>query len=392
MRILYHHRTTASDGSAVHIEGLVRSLRDLGAEVAVVAPSIASDVPGQGVRSSRIARIRRNLPPAAHELGEFAYNLREMQTLARVARNFGPNLIYQRSNLFLLSGAVVAARLGLPLIEEVNAPYFIERSQHGGIAWSSLARWSERTAWQRASAVVAVSKVLAEIVAREGVSPDRLHVMPNGVDTSLLEPTAIVLNAKERLGLGDFTVLGFTGFVREWNGLEPVIDALARPEGQRWFLLVVGDGPARWAIEARARAAGVNGRLRFTGVLKREEVPEHVSAFDVALQPAANAYASPLKLVEYLALGRAIVAPDQPNIREILTDNEDAVLFTPHRPDAFAEAVIRLASDEPLRRRLSEAARATIVRKRLTWRNNATRVLELARRLELECSSRSVVS
>lgn len=355
----------------------------------VVAPTMASGASGQGTLSTRITRIRRSLPQAIHELGELAYNLREMRTLAQVARDFEPNLIYQRSNLFLLSGARVAARLGVPLIEEVNSPYFMERSQHGGIAWSSLARWAERTAWRQASAVIAVSEVLADLVSRQGVSRDRLHVMPNGVDESLLEPARIVSDAKQRLGLDGFTVLGFTGFVREWNGLEPVVDLLARPEGQCWFLLIVGDGPARPSIEARARAAGVAGRLRFTGVLNREEIPAHVSAFDVALQPAANAYASPLKLVEYLALGRAIVAPDQPNIREILTDDEDAVLFTPHRPASFAEAVTRLAADEPLRCRLAVAARATVLRKQLTWRNNAARVIELGRRLQVENRSSS---
>ena len=107
--------------------------------------------------------------------------------------------------------------------------------------------------------------------------------------------------------------------MRDWNGLEPVIDQLARTDGQRWFLLVVGDGPARAALEERARDLGVATRVRFTGVVRREEIPALVSAFDIALQPAANPYASPLKLFEYLALGRAIVAPDQPNIREVLT-------------------------------------------------------------------------
>jgi glycosyltransferase involved in cell wall biosynthesis len=88
-----------------------------------------------------------------------------------------------------------------------------------------------------------------------------------------------------------------------------------------------------------------------------------------------------LKLFEYLALGRAIVAPDQPNIREVLTPESDAVLFDPGRPQAFADAVARLATDSALRQRLAGAARMTVQRRGLTWSNNARRVLELARHL-----------
>jgi glycosyltransferase involved in cell wall biosynthesis len=381
LRILYHHRTSARDGSAVHIDGLVTALTELGAEVRVVAPPLAAPDVASPAKSSWIPAVRRRLPRFAHELGELSYNGPEAARLLRALGEFKPDVIYQRSNLYLLSGAWAAARARIPLIEEVNAPYFLERSRHGGIALRSLAQWAERSAWREADAVVTVTGVLADLLAAQGVSRDRLHVMPNGIDRSLLRPEAVDTSAKQRLGLTGFTVLGFTGFVRDWNGLADVIDQLALPRGQRWFLLVVGDGPARDALERRARQLGVSARLRFTGVVRRSEVARHVSAFDLALQPAANPYASPLKLFEYMALGRAIVAPDQPNIREILTPDHDAVLFDPAEPGALGVAVMRLASDEGLRLRLAAAAAETVTRRQLTWRHNAEQVLALAAQL-----------
>lgn len=76
------------------------------------------------------------------------------------------------------------------------------------------------------------------------------------------------------------------------------------------YLLVVGDGPVRAELEAPAVTLGVERRVAFTGVIDRQIGPDHVAAFDVALQlPAVTAYASPLKLMEYLVLGKAIVAP-----------------------------------------------------------------------------------
>lgn len=381
MRILYHHRTSAQDGSAVHIDGLVGAMRQLGAEVMVVAPALAAPGVEAPIQKSWVGAARKRLPRFAHEIAELAYNSSEVLRLSQAIRSFRPDLIYQRSNLFLLSGAWIAGRAAIPLIEEVNAPYFLERSCHGGIALPSVARWAEAAAWRRADAVVTVTSVLADIVAAQGVMRDRLHVMPNGIDQALLKPEAIDQNAKFRLGLGDYTVLGFTGFVRDWNGLEGVLDQMARPEGRGWFLLVVGDGPARAALESRARELRVEARLRFTGVVRRTEVAGHVSAFDIALQPAANAYASPLKLFEYMALNRAIVAPDQPNIREILTNKVDALLFKQDDPLSFGAAVQKLADDAALRQRLAAAAADTVRKRDLTWRHNAERVLSLASQL-----------
>lgn len=381
VRILYHHRTSALDGSAVHIEGLISGLKRLGAEVEVVAPSIAAPEAGAPAEGRWLRAARRRLPRLVHELAECVYNVFEVVRLSRAVVSFRPDVIYQRSNLYLLSGAWVARRHGIPLIEEVNAPYFLERSRHGGIALGSVAAWSERKAWRSADAIVTISHVLADIVSRTGVPANRIHVMPNGVDESISSARAIDPATKRRLGLDEYIVLGFTGFVRDWNGLDVVLELLAEPQGQRWFLLIVGDGPARSSLECRARQLGVESRVRFTGVVRHADVASMVSAFDIALQPAANPYASPLKLFEYMALKRAIVAPDQPNIREVLTDQKDALLFDPSDPSAFSAAIGRLAEDSELRARLATAGAATLRERDLSWRQNASRVLALAEEL-----------
>ena len=321
------------------------------------------------------------MPKALYELAELAYNVPESFRLWRAVRRHRPDLIYERSNLYLLSGSLVARLTGIPLIAEVNAPYFQERSMHGGLALPRVARWSERLAWKSADAVVAVTQVLAEIVIRGGAARERVHVMPNGIDPSKFSLRAVDVGAKERLGLAGRIVLGFTGFVREWNGLDSVVRFLANRGSERIFLLVVGDGPARGELESLASQLGVLDRVRFTGVIERDRIAAFVSAFDVALQPAANPYASPLKLFEYMALGRAIVAPDQPNIREILTDSRDALLFTPGDSADFVDAIARLAADGTLRARIAAGAVETLEKRDLTWRSNAARVIDLLQTL-----------
>lgn len=387
MKILYHHRTTAGDGSAVHIDGLTDALRGLGAEIVMVEPPTARR-DARSLSSSSSVSLRERLPRWLHELLELLYNVPEWLRLRAAIARHRPDVIYERNNLYLLSGVISARASRIPIIEEVNSPLFVERSKHGGIALGSLARWSERWVWERADAVVTVTQVLADIVASACSDSGSIEVMPNGVDRKIFAADRIDHQAKRKLHLEGKTVLGFTGFVRDWNGLEHVIDMLPhlRPEV---VLLIVGDGPARSSLERRARDAGVAERTILTGVVARDAIASLVSAFDIALQPAANPYASPLKLFEYLALGRVVLAPDQPNVREILTHDVNAWLFDPGQPGSMQRAIERLLDNVGTRQRLALAALNTIDKRELTWKRNAERVLELARRLNSDAVARS---
>ncbi|MCX7902335.1 MAG: glycosyltransferase family 4 protein, partial [Burkholderiaceae bacterium] len=260
-------------------------------------------------------------------------------------------------------------------------PLAFERHQNDGLAFPRLARRLEARVWKSADVVLPVSAVLGRMIQAEGVDPQRIVVIPNGINLEAFGATIPIEEAKRRLGLAGRIVLGFTGFVRPWHGLEHVIDFIADARRDDLVLLVVGDGPARGPLTAHAERRGVAAQVRFTGVVDRAAVPAMVAAFDIALQPAATPYASPLKLFEYLALGRAIVAPNQANLAEILEDGKNGLLFDPAQPADLGRALGRLVADAALRERLGEAARETIFRRGLTWQHNAQRVIALAEQL-----------
>mgnify|MGYP006159485221 FL=1 len=382
MKILYHHRTASKDGQAVHIEEMIEALRALGHEVRVVAP-MAEDQSGQGQMGGDMGwvhKLKALMPKALYELMELAYSWVAYRKLMQAARDFQPDVIYERYNLFLLSGLMAARRLKLPLLLEVNAPLVEERSKHsGGLALPRLARWAEGTAWRGADRVLPVTRVLAQHVWDQGVPPQRVVVIPNGINRAHFAQAPSPDEAKSRLGLQGRLVLGFTGFVRDWHGVDRIIDWMATPHAPtNAQLLVVGDGPVRADLEAQARRLGLADRVAFTGVIDRDQVPAHVAAFDVALQPAVTAYASPLKLMEYLALGKAIVAPAVPNLLEVLTDGVNACLFEEGRPGQLEAALTRVCEDTALRERLAQGASDTIDRLQLTWLGNAGRVVALA--------------
>lgn len=381
MKILYHHRTASKDGQAVHIEELIAALRELGHEVRIAAPEIGGDG-GMGDDASWVHKLKAALPRALYELLELAYTLIAYRRLAAAAREFRPDFIYERYNLFLLAGAMLRRKLGVPLLLEVNAPLAEERNRHsGGLGLPWLARWAERQAWRAADFVLPVTRVLAGHVSAAGVPPERIAVIPNGINRAHFAAAPTPEVAKENLGLTGKLVLGFTGFVRDWHGVDRVIRWMATADAPaNAQLIVVGDGPVRAELERLAAELAVAERVRFTGVVDRDRVPEHVAAFDIALQPAVVPYASPLKLFEYLALGKPVIAPRQPNIEEVLADGDNALLFDATEQGAFERSLSKLCADASLRARLATAAAATIDRLDLTWQGNARKVTELARR------------
>ena len=381
MKILYHHRTASKDGQAVHIEEMISALRAQGHEVRVVSPEVSSE--GEmGAKVGWVHRMKAVLPKAIYELLELSYTLVAYRRLLAVAQEFKPDFLYERYNLFLLAGAMLKKRLKIPMFLEVNSPLVFERSRHSGLALPFLARWSEGKAWREADYVLPVTNVLAGHVMNYGVPRERIAVIPNGINEDHFLSAPDRETAKCQLGLGDRLVLGFTGFVREWHGVDRVVRWMASGKApSNAFLLVVGDGPVRGELEALARSLGIGDKIRFTGVVDREIVPQHVAAFDIALQPAVTAYASPLKMMEYLVLGKAIAAPNEPNLMEILTNDENAIMFDGKSPDGLECALETLCADPELRDRLGHQARATIRQRNLTWDGNACRVVDLLKTL-----------
>jgi glycosyltransferase involved in cell wall biosynthesis len=379
MKILYHHRIASKDGQNVHVEEIIHALRALGHEVRVVAPAV-HDASEFGHEGGWVTRLKAALPKAVYELLEMAYSLVAFRQMARVIREFRPDVIYERYNLFLFAGIWAKRHFGLPLLLEVNAPIAEERERYDGMAFKKLARRAQAYAWKNADYCLPVTRVLAGYMERAGVSGNRIEVIHNGINEEHFGDPPDTAAAKARLGLAGRTVLGFTGFVRSWHGLDRVIRWMAESSHADTHLLVVGEGPARAELEALSQSLGIGDHVTFTGLVHRDSVPELVAAFDVALQPAVVEYASPLKLFEYLALGRAVVAPHMPNLTEVLKDGDNALLFDADQPGALEAALTRLCADAVLRERLGQAARDGIFRDGYTWRGNAERIVGLCRR------------
>lgn len=304
--------------------------------------------------------------------------LREL--LHRVVPDAGYDLLYERYSLFSDAGAVCAAVTAIPFLLEVNAPLINERQKVEELPLASLARSIERRIFRQADAILAVSTEVAAHVIEVGAAPERVHIVPNGVDTNRFCPATSGERIRRHLGLGSEIVIGFVGSLKPWHGVDRLITAFDHVAKSNWRLLVVGEGPHSEALFEQATRLRRRDQIVFTGAVSHDEIPEYIAAMDIAVAPyqaVRDFYFSPLKLFEYLASGKTVVATDVGQISQVIRHGENGYLVGPE-VTSLAEALARLATDPELRRQLGERAPVGVV----SWEETARRVLDIGHGVE----------
>ncbi|MDG3088276.1 glycosyltransferase family 4 protein [Vibrio hannami] len=367
MKILYHHRIASKDGQYVHVEEIINALRSLGHEVIVVAPQV-SEKAKFGSDGGWVSKLRANLPGAVSELLEFIYSFNVFFKLCSAIIKHRPDGIYERCNLYLPSGIWAKKLFGLKLILEVNSPIYEERKKYGGIALDKLAKWSEYYVWRNADHVLPVTRVLSKYLLAQGVAEENITVVHNGIDRKRFFPGG---SSRREERFKNKLTIGFVGFCREWHKLDEVMTLIAKENNRDLMLLVVGDGPVSEPLKNQAQALDLEDNFHISGLVSRDKMPHWLDQIDIAIQPAGTPWCSPLKLIEYLGTGKAIVAPDSNNIRELLTDGKNALLFNEQHPKEMVSNIQRIINDKELRQTLENNAAETIDELGLTWLQNA---------------------
>ncbi|MDR4459459.1 MAG: glycosyltransferase family 4 protein [Nitrospirales bacterium] len=379
MEILYHHRTQLGDAQGVHVHEIIKAFRELGHQVRVVGlvnyQSLNSKSAGTGLWSL----LRRKVPHFVYDLMSLGYNILGIFMLARSVIHERPDFIYERYALNNFSGVLVSRLWKIPIIVEVNAPLYVEQAELGQLAIKWVARILENWICSHATQALAVSGVLKEILVSQGVPSRKITVMPNGIDFVNFNPDVSGVEVRRQYGLNDSVVIGFVGWFRPWHGVEMLLDILQDllAVNKDVKFLMIGDGPIYDELVQKAKGLGIWDAVRFTGALPHEKIPSHIAAMDIAVQPRAPRYACPMKVLEYMGMGKCIVAPFQPNICEVLEDKITGFLFLPEDKNNLRQVMLALINNKKLQDETGMRAVSTVQSRKLSWKGNAEKVILL---------------
>ena len=379
MKILYHHRTQSEDAQGVHIHEMVKAFVDLGHDVCVVSPAMGGTTEKKNILGSILGWLARKVPLWVYELMGIVYNFYGFWLLCRTIRREGPDLIYERYSLNSFCGMWASKRYRIPIVLEVNAPLFREQSDLNRLFFKRFAQFSERWICSRSTWTIVVSSVMRGILIKEGIPEKSLVVMHNGIDPSKFHLDVSGKTVRQRYSLSGKIVIGFIGWFRPWHGIEMLLEVFYKENlaDKGVSLLLVGDGPAYPQLYKYAQEKELLGAVKFTGAVKSEEIPEHIAAMDIAVQPSATIYACPMKILEYMGMAKCIVAPRQDNIEELLTHEETGFLFQADDQESLGRALLGLLENPEKKDVIGKNAYLSIYKRGLTWEDNAKRVVAL---------------
>ncbi len=341
-------------GGSTHVQELVEHLRAHGPTLLLCRRGSR----GEGIAA--IGRPMRRYPAALRHVDA----MRNFPTALAVAREFAPDVIYERCTSYGL-GAMLSMALHVPLLTMVLDQRY---------SWLSLLR---------ASRLVATRLDIVPRAVRDKAVKVSWGANPTVFDAAL--PGAGV---RQELGLGDAFVVGYSGSFKAWHGLETLVAAAERLRHRDVKFLLVGDGPRREAIERSVQRHALDDRFVFTGSVPYVEVPRLLAAADVCAAPFSPEQhgpskrhgftLDPLKVFEYLALGKPTITIRAPNIEALFADGEHLLLVQPGDDRDLADAIARFMDDRELAARTAQAGRARVL-ERHTWAAHADQLASVFR-------------
>jgi glycosyltransferase involved in cell wall biosynthesis len=375
VRILYAGMINLAEeaGPSLHFSHLAQALQSRGHEVAVVARGDRVLASFSDLDAHLVRRIK--VPQVATLVNDVAMFL----VLARRLRSGQYDVLYQRGVPFVNGWA---RRLKIPSLVEVNSMY-VDELRMRGIREFKLRTYQcrERQIVENASKVICVTKGIQEqLVKRYSVTTDQCLVLPNAANTSLLRPQP-KLACQQRVGLSsDCYNIGFIGSFGYWVDLDSLLQATRILLDQRVpvHCTLIGYGPRRPAVEQQIDHLELHREVNLVGRVPHQDVPDWIGAFDVCVAPFLRARnetigLSPLKLFEYMACQRPVVATALPGIIEPVEGARAGLLYPLEDQEKLAQQLYLLYEDVELRKSLENHGREYVL-KHHSWQSVAERL------------------
>ena len=348
-----------SSGPGTHMREVIGGFRDAGHEVETLI--MGGEEPlASGIKPTGKKGIKQRLKPIIptylwqtlkdSRLIKFDGHAKDM--LLKKVVEFQPDLIYERGYFLMTSGVQVAKATGTKHFLEMNAPYPEEKiDMEGKSIFDSTAIERERYQVETTDKLIVVSTALKDyFIEKCGIEPEKIIVTPNAINIDKIPSKSLGLK-KELFGDEEQLVVGFVGSIFPYHGVDLLIKAFAKWNHPNTKLLIVGDGAILGDLKQLCLELEIAEDVIFTGSLPHSKAIAHIQAMDITVMAKSNWYGSPVKIFEYGALGKVVIAPNNIPVKDVMDHGHHGLLI-----DGEAEllhALTKLGSNSKLRERLA---------------------------------------
>lgn len=369
-------------GASTHILHNIRGLVNGQFDVQLVTPNDGAFPTEDAIEGARVTRVSQDLAQnflaRATHFGKAVFN--------HLALHHEYDVVHYRNIWDGLAIAQNKKRFGYKTLFEVNGLPSIELKYHyPGIDSDLLTKIKEQeiATLHLSDAIICPSNVTRDYIASLGLPLKLVTVIPNGVSPS--DFSASPLPSRE----GRIPTLLYIGTLADWQGLEVVVKALPKILEQRAVRLhIVGRGRSRQRkfLAKQIRKLGVEENVIVQPAVPHHEIPALIASADICVAPLGfndrnvTQGACPIKVLEYMAGGRPLLASNLPIVRELAREDVDALLFSPNDPDDLAKQALILLDDLDLSKRLADSASERALTK-FTWHESQKKLLKVYQKL-----------
>jgi glycosyltransferase involved in cell wall biosynthesis len=383
-RVLYtaFDSVPSPKGASTHILHNIRGLVNSQFNVHLLTPNDGLLPPEDQIEGARVTRISQdrsqNFLVRATHFGRAVLN--------HLTLHPQYDVVHYRNIWDGLLAAQNKKRFGYRALFEVNGLPSIELKYHyPGIDPALLLKIKEQeiATLHLSDAILCPSNVTREYIVSLGLDRKRVTVIPNGVSPSDFSSSPLPKRESR------VPVLLYVGTLADWQGLDVLIRALPRILEQRFVQLrIVGRGRSRQRkqLSKQIRKLGVEKSVIVQPAVPHHEVPGLIAEADICIAPLGlndrnvTQGACPIKVLEYMASWRPLIASNLPIVRELVREDVDGLLFSPSDADDLARQVLSLLNDYDLSQRLADSARVRALTK-FTWHEAQKKLIKVYNKL-----------
>lgn len=367
-----------SSGCSIHIKEFIKALNRH-----AITPSLlyqkredTLDLKAEMIEINKIPFIRNPIFNIA-DFVEILKNIELMNTLYEINKDNEIELIHERYSLYSHKGSEFARKNNIPFVLEINSPLLYEKDN---VTFKNLAKGSMVSTLRNSNKIFTVSKELKEYFTR-WVNPEKIKVVPNGVDPDFFHPETRSKIESDRF------VIGFVGSMKKWHGVDKVVESAKslKKLNNDILFLIVGDGPLKNELQKEVEENGMDEMFLFTGWIDYDEIPSYIASMDISLAPYPDLdffYFSPIKLFEYMSMEKPVVASSLGQINHVIDDGENGFLVDPGDPFKLADKIKDLYEMKKTQREqfreVGKMARQAVI-ENYTWDENVKKILSLYR-------------